>query len=94
MPSKKPTFIVCQATNEKLRRLVDYENDKWQGLKYRYEAELDRCKGQNEETVLRYEKDRKESLSKIRVLEDAATENSRIIDELKKQLWEYQMGHI
>jgi chromosome segregation ATPase len=84
----------CQATMEKLQRQVDYEKDQKQGVKERYEEELDRYKRENEETIQSYEKDRKESLFKVRVLEDAAAEDRMIIDGLRKQLRKYQMGQI
>lgn len=83
-----------QAAVEKLQRQVDYEKDQRQALKGDYEVELDRCKRQNEDIVQSYEKDRKEILFKVRVLEDAAAEDRMIIDGLRKQLRKYQMGQI
>jgi len=84
----------CQATMEKLQRQVDYEKDQKQAVKERFDGELDRYKRENEETIQSYDKDRKESLFKVRVLEDAAAEDRMIIDGLRKQLRKYQMGQI
>mmetsp|Transcript_7353 Transcript_7353/g.10694 ORF Transcript_7353/g.10694 Transcript_7353/m.10694 type:complete len:816 (-) Transcript_7353:102-2549(-) len=81
----------CQNTLEDLRREVEYEKQEKDAMVNSLKEEANAYKRENQEISQSYERRLQEAEYNNRVLEDAATEDSMVIEGLRKQLKKYQM---